>query len=255
MEDCGRLDLKDIYDRFLSEMELSSSKVIIDYLPSLRYNKYKFIETISAVPYSSDQLKVLDIGTSISTLFLRKVFPDYEIATIDIDNRLEKECTKRGIIFKQVDLTEDTIPFKDYNFDIIIFSEVFEHLFIHPSKIFGELYRVLTKDGTLIFATMNIAMLYKRIKCLFGKPTNAFPIAEVIERHLHVREYTMQECLDILRDTNFVIEKSRYSACWDKLDIELQKFGQKYVIPILIYVCIVKAIPSFRGDIFIMCKK
>jgi len=255
MKSYTMLDVKNLYNEFLSKMKTSSSGVITNYLSYLEYNKYKFIETILAIPCSSDPLKVLDIGTSIFNLFLKRCFPHYEIATIDIDNCFEKECIKRGIIFKRVDLTKDLIPFKDDTFDIIIFSEVFEHLFVHPSKIFGEIYRVLRKDGILIFTTMNAAMLYKRIKCLFGKPTVGFPIDAVIEKYLHIREYTMQECLDILKNNNFIIEKSKYSDCWDKLNSQIPKFGKKYFVPILIYICIVKVIPQFRGDIFIVCKK
>ena len=245
--------LENKYNEFLSEMERSSCEVAN--LPYLRLSKYRFIETISVIPHSSNTLKVLDIGTGIFNLFLKDAFSDYEITTIDINDRFEKECIKRGITFKKVDLTKDSIPFEDDIFDVIIFTEVFEHLFVHPSKIFGEIYRVLKKDGILIFTTINAVSLFKRIRCLFGKPTITSPIDVVIEKHLHVREYGMNECLDFLKNNNFIIEKSRYSDCWDKLGSQLPKFGKKTIIPMLIYICIVKVNPQLRGNIFIVCKK
>jgi 2-polyprenyl-3-methyl-5-hydroxy-6-metoxy-1,4-benzoquinol methylase len=65
-------------------------------------------------------------------------------------------------------LASQSIPFEDKYFDIVIFTEVFEHLFAPPTEIMKESLRVLCRGGKLIFSTPNFATLLNRIKLLIG---------------------------------------------------------------------------------------
>jgi len=67
--------------------------------------------------------------------------------------------------------------------------------------------------GYLILTTPNIASLFRRLRLLLGK--------QPIYRY-HVREYTMDEVLAIIREAGFNIVKAYYSAVNDLTYIDAE---------------------------------
>lgn len=51
------------------------------------------------------------------------------------------------------------LPFKDQSFDLIVCSEVIEHV-QHPNRMLSEIYRVMYNQGTLIITAPNWYSLY-----------------------------------------------------------------------------------------------
>lgn len=81
---------------------------------------------------------------------------------------MEDRCKAAGIQFKICDLDKACMPFKDDHFDLVIFTEVLEHIFAPPSAVLMEIKRIMNNRGKLIFSVPNIATLYNRIRLLFG---------------------------------------------------------------------------------------
>jgi len=70
----------------------------------------------------------------------------------------------------------------------------------------GEENRALKMRGYLILTILNIASLFRRLKLLLSK--------QPIYRH-HVREYTMEEVLELIKGAEFDVVESYYSRIND----------------------------------------
>lgn len=254
------------YDVFLNELanKRNGSYIDLDKNRELEYMKiqrYRFKAIFLSLPHTEDQIKILDIGTTPFTFFIKKFYSHYDISTIDLTDLMKERCKKNNIAFKKCDLTTDNIPFVDNHFDVVIFTDVFEHLLCPPSKVLTIISRILKRDGILIFRTPNYAALLKRIKLLIGLNPQE-PVEEQFKEgwvhgYGHVREYTMKECVDILRNNGFIIKESKYDACWDTLSIHLELLGSKkkrilLFFPMLVYVLICLLVPPFRSSIQIV---
>lgn len=237
-------------------LELDKSKE----LKYMRFHKYRFKTIFQSIPSSRESIKILDMGTTPFTFFIKKCYNHYDVATIDLTDLMKQRCERNKVTFKKCNLIENSIPFEDDYFDIVIFTELFEHLFIHPSKVLSDISRVLKREGVLIFGTPNHAALYKRIKLLIGINPNE-PIEEQAKEDWvhgcgHVREYTMKECIRILRINDFIIKEKKYDACWDRLvRLEWIENPKRFLLifPIFVYDLICLLTPPFRNNIYIVC--
>lgn len=162
------------------------------------------------------KVRLIDIGATQFT-FLYKDFFGIDVTAVDKTELLKKRCQRRGIPFEACDITSGDLPFADNEFDICIFTEVFEHLNMAPKKIFMPIKRILREGGFLIFSTPNIATLQKRINLLFGWPV-LDPIEWVFRDDFetshphglgHVREFTMIELLNLMNKYTFEIIDKR----------------------------------------------
>lgn len=77
-------------------------------------------------------------------------------------------------------------------FDLIVFSEVIEHLSIAPEYTLAFLRELLTEKGVLICTTPNAAEIAKRLRLLAGR--NPYERLRLYPLNPgHIREYTRQE--------------------------------------------------------------
>lgn len=207
--------------------------------------------------YSSKKpIKLLDVGTTPFT-FLYKDYFGIDVSTIDRTNLLKQRCEKRGITFKKCDLMKEKIPFKNGEFDICVFTEVFEHLIVSPANIFKEIRRILKDKGFLIFSTPNIATLFNRIRLLFGKPILK-PVDKVFKENCdggwvhgfgHIREYTLFELINLLKKYQFSIIKFNHIGETDFIK------NKNFSLLAFVYLLFQKIVPSFRNYNLILVKK
>jgi SAM-dependent methyltransferase len=90
--------------------------------------------------------RVLDIGCG--DMYLAKELPQYDWVGIDLAPNMSNE---RAI--KQ-DLMQVPYPFKDHDFDLVICSEVLEHVW-DLRKVHNEVKRLLKPGGRYIISTPN----------------------------------------------------------------------------------------------------
>lgn len=167
--------------------------------------------------YKKEECTILDIGTTPFTFLLKDYFGS-SVYTIDLTSLLQRRCKLRGVVFGKCNLIEEDIPFTEKQFDIIIFTEVFEHLFCPSRLIFRRIRKVLKDDGILIFSTPNIASYDKRKRLLLGKPIFT-PIHTFFgeeteggwtDKSSHWREFTMEELKELLLRYEFKVIKAEH---------------------------------------------
>ncbi len=121
---------------------------------------------------------------------------------------------KSQIDIVRLDLDRQDLSFNDETFQVVLCSEVIEHL-DSPSRLIREAHRILVDDGILILTTPNIARIRNRIKFfLHGVSPNICPPGEYdpFSSHewLHFREYTLDEIKGLLLESKFQVLESKY---------------------------------------------
>lgn len=163
--------------------------------------------------YYSGNEDILDIGRS----------PFTEIASRSLETQIDTlgfeadQKTETGFNY-QFDLNNSQDPeswrsdLPKYN--IILFSEVIEHLYTSPELVLKFLKSLLKKEGIIIVQTPNAVALHKRIKMLFGKNPYHL-ISKNTSNPAHFREYTADELSEYFHQAGFSIEKMSIENYFD----------------------------------------
>jgi len=214
-------------------------------------SKYRFIDVAKSIDCSQGAVRILDIGPTVFTLMIKETFPHYEVWTVDLTNDWESRCKAAGVNFIQGNVEKGRMPFEDNYFNIVIFTEVLEHLLAVPNTILEEVRRIMLPHGKLILSVPNIAALYQRIRLFWGiSPIPYAAKQKVQDLHVeHVHEYTMREIVRILEACNFAIVTKKY--------VRANILGEKTISRIAgkVYESVTFFVPQFRSTIYIECYK
>jgi len=77
------------------------------------------------------------------------------VYAFDIDMKYKEFFNRENIKFYRIDINKDKLPIRDNSIDVIIATEIIEHLLI-PENLLSESYRVLKLGGLLLLSTPNI---------------------------------------------------------------------------------------------------
>jgi len=176
---------------------------------------YRFVKTLQMIPVDSKG-KLLEIGSNpyyLSTL-LKKFrnfelhgcnyfsTPDKKISQTIFNKKYNENFSYQSRLFN---IELDEFPYRDENFDFVLFCEVIEHLVSNPIKTLEQIYRILKPKGTLILTTPNVARQSNIDK--LQKNENIYdPYSSYGTYGRHNREYTVKEISDLLTNTGFKIK-------------------------------------------------
>lgn len=105
--------------------------------------------------------------------------------------------------------------FTDQKFDVILFCEVVEHLFIPPDVILSFLRNFLRPDGgVIILGTPNAVCLSNRLRMMTGENPFHSLSRDWKSGAGHIREYTMQELRQYGKVANLDVEFEEYCDYW-----------------------------------------
>lgn len=155
--------------------------------------------------YMNDSSKILDVGRSKLTDLVAEIYN----RSVDSLGLEQYSKTNTGVHY-HFDLNDcqykEKWPSNIPRYDIIVMAEVIEHLYTSPSLVMAFLKTLLNPNGILIIQTPNAAVLYKRIKLLFG--CNPYEmIREDTVNPGHFREYTKKELMSNAMKLGFSVEK------------------------------------------------
>ncbi len=150
----------------------------------------------------NNHARVLDIGRSELTAHLLNFYQDIHTLGLDtsVDDGGHREMSKmEAVPHICFDLLNSHTPsgWPNYGrFDLIVFSEVIEHLGVAPEYVFAFLASMLTDRGVLICTTPNAVDISKRMLLALGRnPYERLRLYSVNPGH--VREYTKREICEI----------------------------------------------------------
>ena len=193
----------------------------------------RFEKTMEFVP---KQGTLLEIGSYPFIVTEELIRMGYNVTGID-----KNKTDKTNIV--QCDIENQLFPFKDNTFDIILCMEIIEHLGVNPIHAIKEANRVLKKDGIMVLTTPNILRL-QNLKSIIlkGKQLETLKSLSQVEWFGyigHIREYTKNELIDILKYCNFgIVDSCMYEGSKHKLT---RIIGSLF--------------PSLRTAIILSCKK
>jgi SAM-dependent methyltransferase len=121
--------------------------------------------------------EVVELGCRFGGL-LKYFVQGNRVTGVDIDRRALEECARLYPVTTQLANLNDSLPFPDASFDIVVLSEVLEHL-PYPGISLAEAARICRSSGKLLGSVPNAVRLKNRLRFLFGGPV------DTDETHLH----------------------------------------------------------------------
>lgn len=174
-----------------------------------RSHRYRFRQMWDDMPERTG-LSILDIGSTPFSFVLNELMDDGSVATLDYTDLMKSRCESAGITHTTHDLHQGNIPFEDKEFDVITFHGVLEHLFTRPIPLIEDMARCLESGGRLLLGTPNFANLQNRLKLLIGINPQERIEPEHVHGRGHVREYTLNECEEIVTEAGLSVERAEY---------------------------------------------
>lgn len=209
----------------------SDEELIVGQRDYLRVHRLRFRELFNAVvALTEDAPRILEFGTSEASRLYRHFRPTAEIVTADRpvahdyigftpekSRRIADARDHVAIDLEQADPATHPELTAAGPFDVIVFTEVLEHLVAPPARLVAGLLAQLSETGILYITTPNFLSRANRGALAAGRnPQPFYPGREADwDRHHHFREYTMRELIDLVHDAGGEVYAAYYSACWD----------------------------------------
>jgi SAM-dependent methyltransferase len=220
---------------------------------------FRWKHTLKAIPVSAEPLRVLDIGATPFTIIVKREFPHYRIFTVDLTELLKERCDDEGIELRTCNLDAGKLPFDSGAFDVVIFTQVLEHVFFPPTELLREVRRVLGVSGKLLLSVPNIAGLSNRLRLLFGRTVlqdadGQFQVNSNAQMHGHghLHEYTRHEIASICRSAGFTVVNTKMVA---PSPSDIRRYAAGWSAARFAYYSILAFAPNFRPIIEIACQK
>lgn len=172
---------------------------------------------------------ILDLGcgTGYFTKKLKNLYPSAYVVSLDMADDMLKQVKLKQSFFKKfgmVNADMHKLPFMDGQFDLV-FSNQVVHWSNNFAALMAEIYRVMAKDGCLMFSTLG--------PDTFQELRQAF---SYLDNFSHVNEFMdMHDLGDILYATNYadpVIDMEMLTAHYESLPKMLASLKKQGVINI-----------------------
>ena len=191
----------------------------------LRYEAPRWADTVSLVLASSPR-RVLDVGCDfgVCALFMIRRL-GLEVVGLELPSRaadLGAYWQANGLDVRPCDIIADPLPCEPVDFDVIVATEVIEHLRCPPETALKRLVPLLEPGGRLVVTTPNVCRLSNIVRLIEGRNLTP-PLADVAgqtDAHptddwYHLRELTPREAVEALEAAGLTDVHLHMSACWD----------------------------------------
>jgi 2-polyprenyl-3-methyl-5-hydroxy-6-metoxy-1,4-benzoquinol methylase len=201
----------------LDDVQAELRQVGPDIVQYFETSRPRYEYTLS-LALGQDRGRVLDLGCSPGHLSMALVKAGFEVQGLDLNAVwLAKYAPgwAERLRVTHTNIEQDPMPFPDNSFDLVIFTEVLEHIAItNPHVILGEIRRVLRPGGRMVLSTPNVANLSNVAAFIQGEnvfwPSNMFYGS--VDRHN--REYTPNELIQLVERAGFSQYALGYMNTW-----------------------------------------
>lgn len=229
----------------------------INYLKS-NYHRVKE-DVIIVSKYFENGTKILNVGSDPFILEdILKSFANLFVDSVDCSSQWAEKYSKlrnHNLIVCDIENVNarNKLDFPKYN--IIVMTEIFEHLRIDLISQFEDIYKQSSKGTLLYITTPNFLTIEKIIYFLSKFRSGPVPLNQWLKLHKfghmgHVREYTMSEVDEIIQFCGF--KKIDYG--YRNLSKQKSKRLTKKFIYFLSNI-LVKFIPQLSEDFYCLYKK
>src|SRR4030042_1858982 len=97
--------------------------------------------------------------------FTKQYYEKGDVTGIDVSEIALAAAQKKGIKTVRYDLNATPYPLPSKTFDIIILTDVLEHL-LDPKKVLTECRRLLKHNGSVIITVPNFARIANRLRMI-----------------------------------------------------------------------------------------
>ena len=206
-------ELRQTVEHALLAPDYDSTSYVNDYL---KVHMKRFAETIRLLqPIIRPGMRIVDVGSygslvpalrdllGATDITLTEPFQERKPAGEDSFLQNARNGTRYPFHVDRFDI-EGLFPYEDGRFDIVIFTEVLEHLSRDPLQTMSEINRITKPGGYLLLSTPNCASVRSVIRILRGGNPNIYPVYQrqpSTDRHNH--EYVPWEVKELLRLCGF----------------------------------------------------
>lgn len=206
--------LKNVYADIPDEIRDVLTKLIPkdDYYH--KTHERRFARTLQLILEKKPTGKILELGTShVLPIALELLGVDAEVHVTDFDLDLPSDGTMvvsageylREVKVYRLDLETEKLPVDDATYDMVICSEVIEHMEVDPQFMLAEINRVIVDNGTLILSTPNVASSRGLWKILRGyEPYFYMQYRHKPSLYRHNYEYSLPTLRRVLSDSGFI---------------------------------------------------
>ena len=158
-------------------------------------------ELASEIGVNHKEIRILDIGCGTGDL-ISDFVSKYACFGIDVSGEAVKKAKQKGVNAYKQDI-EERLPFTENFFNIIVMSEVLEHV-IRTDYVLKETWRVLNKEGFFILTIPNVnSPLSWIMQVFFDYP----PLYSARYKSTHVRDFTLRTIKRALTNNGFRIHR------------------------------------------------
>ena len=224
-------------------------KASYPYQPEINYVAFDLVSKV--IMEKKDVKNILDVGCGFGLLSkeLKKTYPKLDLYGIEHAKEASQSSHK---ILKLLQCNIENMALiksklKTQKFDVIIFSDVLEHLY-DPVGIIKSYQSLLKQDGIIVVTVPNIANIFSRIALLFG----FFNYSETgVTDKTHIRFFNKKNLKELAEESHLKIVYQKYDSIivrWfvplikiliinnkgsgNILDSKLYKFYFKYLRPV-----------------------
>ncbi len=169
------------------------------------------LEKVTGLVPAGGQGRILDLGCGDGKTAEKLLEKGYDVVAFDMD---EARFQLKGKVPFFTGSLNEPLPFKNEEFDYVIFMEVIEHIY-NPDFVISQISRILKKGGCLIISTPNILNIGSRFRFLFEGSydffretpldySKRFPAAI---QNMHVLPWRYQELEYLLSRKNISVKK------------------------------------------------
>lgn len=164
--------------------------------------------------YVSDG-KILEVGAAPFNLTIEISKKEYDIKTPDLEpERFNEIIEEHNLDVARCDIEEESLPVTSESFDMVVLSEVFEHLRKNPQEVLNKINDSLVEDGLLIPTTPNFYSFENIVNFILGRGIvdsyEEFKKLDKLGHMGHVTEYTKGELTRFLNASGFEIVDHRF---------------------------------------------
>lgn len=195
--------------------------------------------------------KVLDLGCYPPHLFKQLELMSFDVYGVSSEH--EKLSHPK---VETLNLETDVLPDRFSGCNLVILSEVLEHLASSPQHLIHQVTKILAPGGYFIITTPNVLRIQNLVKLILGQNIY-FPIFQLSE-HInfrHNREYTLTEVISLFKDQPYQITRSgffisyppnRKKNQYDSLPLKIVKYLNYFFM---------RLIPSKQDTLLLILQK